>query len=191
LNNAEVHQGPGDLWIIDPAPDDTAIRLTLDTDGTPDVTAHGSSIHLGAIASAITFEATPEISDITLDQYEAPIAQFISKLGVKIQAELAQTEMQKMQKALGVGVYDTAAGYKELTFGGVTAIPEFCVAAISPKRTDPTLFIVAMLYKTTATGGIKLTISRNNPSFYTVEFTGQSDLTRTAGRQIGVVYETI
>jgi hypothetical protein len=190
LNNAEVHQGPGDLWIIDPAPDDTAIRMTLD-EGTPDATAHANSIHLGAIASAITFQATPEIGDITLDQYEAPIAQFINKLDVKIQAELAQTEMEKMSKALGVGVFSEAAEHKTLTFGGVTAVPEFCVAAISPKRTNSALFVVAMLYKTTATGGIKFTISRNNPSFYTVEFTGQQDLTRTAGRQIGVIYETL
>lgn len=190
-NNAEVHQGPGELWIIDPAPTDAAERLTLTADGAPDDAVHANSKHLGAIASAITFECSPEVTAIELDQYEAPIAEYISKLNAKLVAELGQTEMQKLRYALGVANYSTASGYKQITFGGVTQIPEFCVAAISPKRTDSTKFIVACLYKTTATGGIKISISRRNPSFYTVEFTGHADLTRTAGKQVGIVYETI
>lgn len=191
LNNAEVHQGPGDIWIIDPAPTDVAERLTLGANGRPDNADHASSVHLGAIASAITFQLTPQVANIELDQYESPIAQYVDKLNVSIEAELAQTEMVKISKALGVGTYSSPSGAKQITFGGNTAVTEFCVAAISKKRTDPTKFIVACLYKTIASGGVKIMLSRKSPSFYTVKFTGLQDLTRTAGKQIGIVYETV
>jgi hypothetical protein len=188
---SEIHQGPGDLWVIGTPPDDTEQRLTLAADGTPDAIAHPMSIHLGAIASAITVSIQPKIEPIKLDQYDAAVDVFVSELDAKIEAEMAQSETQKLQRALGVATYSTAAGYKQITFGGTSVVPTFCVAAISPKRTDATKYIVGMLYRVSATGGIQITISRTKTSFYKVAFTGLCDLERAAGRQIGIVYETI
>ena len=191
FNVNEIHQSQGDLWVIGTPPNDATVRLSLFTDLSPDSTAHPSSIHLGAIASAVTVMIKPKVEPINLDQFDSPVDVFISQLDAKIEAELAQSEMQKLQRALGVGSYSTAAGYKQVTFGGVAPVPTFCLAAISPKRTDPTKAIVALLYRVSATGGIQITMSRQKTSFYKVEFTGLCDITRTAGKQIGVVYETI
>lgn len=192
LNVNEIHQGPGDLWVIGTPPNDAAVRLTLDAATlTPDSIAHPASVHLGAIASAITFVVTPKIEPIKLDQFDAPVDVFIAELDVKIEAEMAQTEMQKLQRAIGVATYSTAAGYKQATFGGTSVVPTLAIAAISPKRTDATKAIVALLYRVAATGGIQIMISRTKTSFYKVQFIGLTDLARTAGKQIGVVYETI
>jgi hypothetical protein len=146
---------------------------------------------MAAIASAITAMVQPKVEPIRLDQFDSPVDVFISELEAKIEAEMAQSEMQKLQRALGVANYSTAAGYKQITFGGTSVVPAFCLAAISPKRTDATKFIVAVLYRVSATGGIQMTMSRTKQSFYKAQFTGLCDITRSAGKQIGVVYETV
>jgi hypothetical protein len=188
---SEIQQGPGDLWIVGTPPDDTAQRLTLAADGTPDATAHPNSIHMGAAATAITVSVTPKIEHITLDQIDAAVGVFVSELDSKIEAELAQSSVKKLQQALGVGAYSTQTGWAQMTFGGGTVVPTFCLAAIMPKRSDATKFIVAILYRVSATGGVQITMSRTKASFYKVQFTGLCDFARTAGRQIGIIYETI
>jgi hypothetical protein len=50
---------------------------------------------------------------------------------------------------------------------------------------------VGLLYKVISGDGVSLVISRAKPGTYKVTFTGLADLSRTAGRQQGIVYETI
>jgi hypothetical protein len=188
---AEVHQGPGDLWVIGTPPNDATQRLTLDSATlTPDSVAHPSSVHLG-YAQGIKFIVKPTVGEIMLDQYDAPIGVFVQKIEASIEAELASTEMQKLQRALGVGTYSTAAGYKQVVFGGTTVVPEIAIAAISPKRLDATKAVYCLLYKCVAVEGFTIDMGRTKHSMYKVKFTGITDLTRTAGRQIGIAVETI
>jgi hypothetical protein len=188
-----IHQGPGDIWIIGGGPpSDSAQRLTLDEpSGTPDTTAHPASICLGTTESGITFTTKVKLSDITVDQAESPVDAYMDQLECTIEAELSQQSVDLLQNALTTGVYSTASGYKQLTFGGVSIVPNVCVAAITPKRTGTTLWIVSMLYKVVSKGGITIMSMRNKKSTHKIQFTGMSDLTRTAGRQIGVHYETL
>jgi hypothetical protein len=143
------------------------------------------------MASAITTVITPKIEPIKLDQFDSPVDVFVSSLEAKIEAEMAQVEMQKLQRALGVATYSTGSGYKQLTFGGINIVPVMCIAAISPKRTDATKYICSVLYAAAATGGIQLTMSRTKQSYVKLQFTGLADLTRSAGKWIGVIHETL
>jgi hypothetical protein len=188
-----IHQGPGDIWLIGGGPpSDSVQRLTLDEPtGTPDTTAHPSSICLGTTESGITFTTKVKLSDITVDQAEAPVDSYMDQLECTIEAELSQQSVDLLQNALTTGVYSTAAGYKQLTFGGISIVPSVCIAAISPKRTGSTLWIVSMLYKCISKGGITVMMSRSKKSAHKAQFSGLADLSRTAGRQIGVHYETL
>ncbi len=179
------------MWVIGSPPNDATQRLTLDaTTLTPDSTAHPSSIHLG-YAQGIKTVIKPTIGEIMLDQYDAPMDVFVQKIEASIEAELASTEMQKLQRALGVGTYSTAAGYKQVTFGGTLVVPNLAIAAISPKRTDATKVIYSLLFKCAAVEGFSIDMGRTKFSVYKVRFLGFADLTRTAGRQIGLIVETI
>lgn len=187
----EIVQGPGDLWVIGTAPNDAGVRLTLASDGTPDATAHPASIHLGAIQSAITTSVKPKVEPIALDQYDAPFDGYVTDVDAKIEAEMAQTEAQKLQRALGVATYSSGAGYKQATFGGTLVVPKACIAAISPTRQNQARHIVSLLYSAVAIGGFSVTMGRAKSSSYKAAFQGISDITRTAGKQIGVIYQTL
>ncbi|HEX4311882.1 MAG TPA: hypothetical protein VHZ25_17765 [Acidobacteriaceae bacterium] len=187
-----IHQGPGDLWIIGTPPTDTTQRLTLNaTDGTPDATAHPASVCLGTTESGITFTIKVKAADIKVDQAEAPVDNYLEELDASIEAELSQQSVDLLQNALTTGVYSTASGYKQLTFGGISIVPSFAIAAITPKRTGTNLYIVSLLYKCNSKGGLTIMASRSKKSTHKVQFTGLADLARTVGRQIGVHYETL
>jgi len=187
-----IHQGPGDLWIIGTPPTDTAVRLTLDaTTGTPDSVAHPASICLGTTESGITFTIKNKLTDIKVDQFEAPVDKYVDALDGMLEAELSQQSVDLLQQALSTGVYGTTSAYKQITFGGVSIPPSVCVAAISPKRTGSNLWIVSMLYKAMSVGGLQALASRAKKSMHKVQFEGLADITRTAGKQIGVHYETL
>jgi hypothetical protein len=191
ITPAEVHQGPGELWVIGTPPVDATPRLTLASDGTPDSATHGTCVHLGAIKSAITTAVKPKIGLIGLDQYEAEFDGYVTDLEATIEAEMAQTESAKLQRALGVGTYSTGSGYKQVTFGGNLAVPTACIAAISKKRVSGTKYIVATLFQAAAIGGFQVVFGRAKESSYKAKFQGLADLTRTAGKQLGVVHETL
>src|ERR1017187_788219 len=188
---SEIVQGPGDIWVIGTAPTDANVRLTLASDGTPDATAHPGSIHLGAIQSAITATLKPKLSKMSLDQYDAPFAAFVDALDVSIEATMAQTEAAKLQRMLGVGTYATGTGYKSVTFGGLLTVPKLCVAVISPTRGNMNRYIVTVAYLAAATGGFSVSMGRAKASDYKAKFTALNDIARTAGQQIGVVYQTL
>jgi len=188
---AAIIQGPGQAWAIGTAPTDANVRLTLASDGTPDATAHPGSVHLGAIATAISTTVKPKMTQIQLDQYDAPFATYVDELAASIEAEMAQMESSLVQRALGVGVYGSGAGYEYVTFGGVLTVPKTCIAVISPTRADATKYIVSVLYNAVSTGGFSVQLGKAKPAFYKAKFEGLSDTTRTAGKQIGVIYQTL
>jgi hypothetical protein len=188
---AEIIQGPGEVWVIGTAPADAAVRLTLASDGTPDATAHPGSVHLGAIASAITTTAKGKIAPIKLDQYDAPLDSYLTELEGKIEAELAQTASQKAQRMLGVATYSTGAGYRQVTFGGTGTVPKACIAVISPTRAAANRYVVAILYVAVGTGGFTLGMGKGKAATVKTTFVGMADTTRTAGKQVGVLYQTL
>ncbi|HWQ55685.1 MAG TPA: hypothetical protein VN442_18505 [Bryobacteraceae bacterium] len=191
IDATKIHQGPGDLWIIAPAPDDTAQRLTLAADGTPDVAAHANCIHLGATMGGITTIIQEKLSPIEIDQADGPVLHIPVGVEMRIETELAQVNVDLLQHVLALGTYSTAAGYKQISIGGKLAITYLCVAAIAPKRSDPTKFIVSLLYKVLPQSGISILMGRDKPATNKVVFAGANDHTRSAGRQTGLIYETI
>jgi hypothetical protein len=191
-----MHQGPGDLWIIGNPPVDSASpQLTLASDGTPDATAHANSIHMGGTDSAITIVTKPKIEAINIDQADGPVDDYLVSQEMSIEAELVQLDPALMQNAVPYGVYSTqtgASGYKQLTFGGQALSSTFpCIACIAPKRAAPGKYIVAMLFKARGSIGLSTTIGRSKKTVYKAQFDGRIDLTRSAGRQMGIVYETL
>lgn len=188
---AEIIQGPGDVWIIGTAPTDAAVRLTLASDGTPDATAHPGSVHLGAIASATTTSVKPKIAEIVTDQDEAPVDSYVTGLDGKIETELSQASSVNLQRLLGVGTYSTGAGYKQVTFGGVYTVPKACIAVISPTRADATKYVVSILYIGYSASGFSMSMGKTKAALLKAVFAALSDTTRTAGKQVGVVYQTL
>ena len=196
---SEIQQGPADLWIVGTPPNDTAQRLTLDAGTlTPDATAHPNSVCLGMTESAVTLTITPKIELIKADQADgAGVDAYCTALECKLEATLTQASLAKLTQALGLGTaaYAIDAGgtpaWEQIGFGGLLTPAEFAVAAIAPKRSDATKAWVALLYKVVSDDGISLVVSRAKEGTYKVTFTALNDLTRTAGRQQGIVYETI
>lgn len=204
---SEIIQGPGDLWAIGVAPTDAAVRLTLASDGSPDATAHPGSVHLGAITTAVSTTIKPKIAAITTDQFEAPIDSYLTELDGKIEAEMAQVESQKLQRALGVGTYlsgtyntggsgpqlagPNGQNFEQLTFGGTFTVPKICLAVISASRQNPQQYVVSVLYIGVSMSGFALALGRAKAAAYKLQFQGLSDPTRTAGKQIGVLYQTL
>lgn len=186
----QIRQGPGDLWVVGTAPDDTAVRLTL-TSLTPDATAHPSSVCLGLTKKEILTEIKQKITEITVDQADAPVDAYLEMTDAMISAEVTQQGLDLLQQAYNVGTYATASGYKQLTFGGIGTIPKVCVAAIQPKKEDLTKAVVTLLYRAIPVGGLQILMGRGAQSSHKIQFKGLADISRSAGKQIGVVYETI
>jgi hypothetical protein len=119
---------------------------------------------------------------------------FCTELTAKLEATLTQSAFTKLQQALGLSTYTIQGGgtpaWEQVGIGGVTSPMEFCVAAIAPKRSNSAKAWVACLYKVISSDGLSVLVSRAKPSTYKVTFTGLADLSRTAGRQTGIVYET-
>ena len=188
---SEIIQGPGDVWFIPTPPTDANVRLTLASDGTPDSTAHPSSIHLGLMAGATTTTVKPKIAEVTADQYDAPVDSYLDELDAKVEADMAQTESSLLQRVLGVAAYSAGSGYEQLTFGGINTVPQGCIAVISPSRANPAQYVVSVLYKAVATSGFSLALGRAKAASYKASFTGLTDFTRTLGQQVGVLYQTL
>ena len=188
----ETQQGPGDLWVLPDPPSNSEVRVTLDTATlTPDPSVHAGSIHLGATVGPITLTVKPTISLGKIDQADGPVYVYVEKIEASLETELSQLGVDKLQYALGVGAYDSAAGFEQLTGGGVDQPVPFCVAGIAKKRSISTKAIIGCLYRVMPTDGVEFTLSRKSPATYKVKFTALSDATRTAGQQMGVIHEMI
>src|SRR5581483_6617956 len=187
LDVAQIQQGPGDLWFIGQAPTDASPRLTLAPDGTPDSTAHPGSIHLGAASGPIVVAVTPKIQPIELDQFDAPVDYFVEAMDMTIEAELAQSSAANFQRAIGVATESNAAGYDQITVGGINVVPVGCYAAITPKKADATKYWVSVIFRAVAmVSPPLLTITRKKPSFYKVKFSATYDFTRSPGKAVGI-----
>jgi hypothetical protein len=188
----DIFQGPADLWAID-APTDADVRVTLDgTTLTPDSAKHPNAKHLGGTTGAVDFSVTPKLEFNRMDQFDAPVDVFIGSIEAKIEAEMAQSGLEKMARALGVGTFTESEGaYEQMVFGGTNQPPKICVCAIGRKRSDPTKAAVACLYNVNSAEGVTLTASRQKASAYKVSFNGLLDPTRTAGKQMGVFHEMV
>src|ERR1022692_604026 len=128
-----IYQGQADLWWIPAAyvPSDSALRLTLASDGSPDSTAQPGCIHLGAIASEVTTALKPKIAPIVLDQYDAPVDGYVEAMASSIEGEMAQTTAELLNLFLGVGTYSqVAATSDQITFGGGFTVQTPCIACI-------------------------------------------------------------
>jgi hypothetical protein len=165
---------------------DATPRLTLATDGTPDSGTH-TATHLGLTAGPITTTAKPGLVKITADQADAEVDAYASKMDMEVETELSQLSTPKLQRILGVGVYSIGGGYKQFTFGGIQTVPTICLAFISPRRAAPTKFAYSLLYNGASVGPLSFMFGRAKPATYKAKFKGASDLTRTAGQQIGLI----
>jgi hypothetical protein len=195
FNIAKIHQGPGNLWIVGGGvPDSAAPQLTL-TGGTPDSIAYPLSLHLGATAAANTITVKPKVEDIKIDQADTAVARYLTELDMSIEADLSQFDPTIMANALPYGTFSTVVspGYNQLTFGGLLGAgmgAPLCIALITPKRATPTLYIVTILFNAQGTIGLSAAIGRAKATNWKATFAGLADITRGAGRQTGVVYET-
>jgi hypothetical protein len=185
-------QGPCDLWIIGSPPSDATQRLTLDAATlTPDATTHPASVHLGLIDGDTKVTMAAKKEDIRADQFAGVLDQFVTEEEMMVEADLKQLEATKIQQILaGLSVYSTAAGYKQNTFGGLNLPAKVAFAVIAPKRNDATKAHVCVLYSAIFEASVAFPLGRKSPSKYQLKVKGLADPTRTAGRNIGILYET-
>ena len=190
-----IQQGPGDLWVIGTPPSDSvAPILTLASDGSPDATAYPNAVHLGGVDSATTVVVTPKIEDIKIDQFDGPVARYLTDLELSMEAELVQLDPKLMQNVMTYATFSTqvSPGFNLLTFGGMgIAATGPCIACISQKRTAPGKFVVVMFFSAHGTLGLSTSLGRAKKSVYKAQFKALVDPTRTLGRTTGVIYETL
>jgi hypothetical protein len=193
-----IQQGPCDLWIVGSPPADGATpQLTLASDLSLDSVAHPLSLCLGMTESAVTLTLTPKLEPIKVDQADSPVDYYCVELVAKMETTLTQAALTKLQYALGLGsaAYSSDAvpptTWEQIGFGGLTAPAQFAIAAIAPKRSNSAKAWVWLLFKVMSADGISVVASRAKPSTYKVTFAGLADITRTAGRQQGIFYETV
>lgn len=189
----QVMQGPCDLWIIGTPPTDSAQRLTLDaTTLTPDSIAHPTSIHLGLIEGDTKITMAAKKEEIKADQFAAPLDEYVTEEAMTVEADLKQFEATLLQQVMaGLSVYSTAAGYKQNTFGGLNLPVKVCFAVIAAKRNDATKAHVCVLYSAIFDASIVAPVGRKTATKYGLKVKGLADPVRTAGRQVGILYETI
>ena len=186
-----LQQGPSDLWIIGGGVVDSATpQLTLATDGTPDATAHPSSICLGLSVDALAFANKPKFVDQVADQFDGPLDRFLESQGAAIEADLEQIDMTLMQNVAPYMTYSSASGYAQLTGGGQVTLATPCVALITPQQHASGKYFVTILFKAHGTLGLAVTFGRKKLSQYKAQFSALVDPTRTTGRQIYVAYAT-
>jgi hypothetical protein len=184
-----IRQGPGDLWIIGSPPDNSTVRLAL-TSGTPDSVTHANSICLGLTEGPIKVTFKDKLSEIRVDQADGPVGVYKEQVEAMIEAELTQQSVDLLQQALTTGTYSTASGYKQLTIGGVSEVPTAAFAVITPKLGGGGLYTVSLIYKGYVEGLLEASSGRAKKSTHKITIKGLTDLARTAGKQIGVHYET-
>jgi len=200
FNTAQIFQGPADFWLVDinagsgtSTPTDAAPRVTLDaTTLTPDLATHPNAVDLGMTAGPTVFKVEPKIETFKADQFDSGIGVWVQEIKATLEAEMIESSMDKLARALGVGNYTLSAGaYAQTTFGGTFQPPKFAVCAIGKKRTAPTKAVVCCLYTVNPTGGLSWIASRQKMSTYKLTFEGLLDPLRTPGRQMGIFHEMV
>jgi len=193
-----IQQGPGDLWILGAGGiilDSATPQVVQAADGTPDSNTYASAVHLGTTTGSMTIVATPKMEDIKVDQADGPVARYLTELEMSIEADLAQLDPAILQEGVPFATYSTVAspGYKQLAFGGLGGlIPPVCVCVIAQKRgVAAGKYVVSVLFNAHGTVGISTAIGRSKAASVKAQFKAITDLTRTAGRQMGVIYETL
>lgn len=191
LNNdgSKIILGPGNIW-ADVAIPGAGARLTLHTDGTPESVANPNAKHLGLTKSGSTVTFGLETQDFESDELTSPHLSRIIKQPMMIEAELLQlTDLANVMKYVMPGAtYSTAAGYKELAFGGLNAITYYSFALICADVADPTKFICIQLYKAYNKSGVNFTITRKDQGAGKVQLQGLSIATRAIGDQTGKMF---
>jgi len=196
----EIYQGPADFWLVDTnagsgssTPTDSSPRVTLDsTTLTPDLATHPNALDLGMSAGPVVFKVEPKVEGFKSDQFDAPVGTWIQEIKATLSAEMNESSMDKLARALGVGTYATSGGaYSQFTYGGTFQPPKFSVCAIGKKRTTPTKAIVCCLYTVNPIDGVTWVASRQKMSTYKLTFEGLLDPNRTPGRQMGIFHEMI
>lgn len=186
FDGTKIVLGPGKLWANVAVPAAGA-RITLFTDGSPDSTANPNAKHLGLTASGGSVMFKQEIQEFESDEDTAPHLTKVIKEPVAIKAELLQVAdlTDILQYVWPGGNYSTAAGYKQIAFGGTDSITYYSFVLIAPSVADPTKFIVSHLYKAYNAGGIELNITRRDQSKVPIELKALSISTRAVGDKIG------
>ena len=191
----DIHQGPGFLWynVQEPA---SGSRLLVDSNGNP---VGGSPVAMGSSEGAAKFQFKAKLEAVQIDQETAPVDILMTAEDANLEMTLKESSLAKIIKMLEHGTYSSgtdtglpagAQAYEEITVGGLISLPTAPVALISPRRgtSNPTKFLVAVLYKAYGVAELDLSFTRTKESVYKVQFQGLADLTRTAGDRVAQFY---
>ena len=191
-DGSKIILGPGNLW-ADVAVPGAGARLTLHTDGTPESVANPNAKHLGLTKGGGTVTFGVETQDFESDELTSPHLSRIIKQPMMIEAELLQlTDLAYVMKYVATGgTYSTAAGYKELAFGGLNAITYYSFALICADVADPTKFICIQLYKAYNKSGFTFNITRKDQASAKIQLQALSIATRAVGDQTGKMFVQI
>lgn len=180
LDGTQIILGPGKLY-ADVAVPAASARMTILT-GTPDGTENASAKQLGLTAdgSVITFGL--ETQDFESDELAAPHLSRIIKTPVSIKAKMLQIMdfTAVLKYLMPQAAYSTAAGYKQMTLGGQSAITTYPFALIAPTVADPTKYWIVHLYKAYNKNPFSFNVTRKNQAEAEIELMGLAIATRTS-----------
>jgi len=155
---------------------------------------------MGASEGAKTLTLGPKIEELTADEELGPIDARGTAEAHEIDAVLKESDFAKLKLAFTTAVFATgtdpnlpagAQNYEELSFGGVSNIPNHSIAVISPSRTATGKFVIAQLYKAYQSQAIKLAIQHGKETTYSVKFKGLTISDRPVGDKVGKIYRQV
>jgi hypothetical protein len=139
-------------------------------------------------------EVTSQKTEITAEQYYAPVAVFLTMQSCKVTFTAQEATVIALRAALdNIGQFSD--GTKDAFYFGSGSGAFSCltqsVFLSARRRDDPSKYIIALIYKAYSSKPLTFPFSRTKPSNYPVELAGLADTARTAGDAVGQFYREV
>ena len=157
----------------------------------------GAIYYGGAVEAAITTNFGAKTEPITADQIVGPVDSVIVGADATMEVDMKETDMLKVAQYFAGGIFNQGTdvglpaglqNFKEISFGGLMAVPKMSIACISPRRNYGGKFVVAQLYMAYQMQPVGIAVSKEKVTTIKMKFTGLFDSSRPQGDQAGRVY---
>jgi hypothetical protein len=189
FSSNNVLTGSAALYI---APLGTALPTFDPTASDADTIAMGW-VQIGYTNAGHTFEYSPTLKDINVDEALSPIAVLKTAEMLKITAALSEATLANLNYAIsGANFTDVAAGagvaeIATITVGGAAlgttaAFQYYMVMIVGKNPFGHKRYVIA--YKAYSTAKVSMAFKKDSEIMIPVEFTGLADTTRSVGDQL-------
>ena len=187
VDNIKKYISHGEIYVGCSVPPEGESLFKYATDGVP-----SGGTHIGATQGESTFNYTPTIDGIEIEQSGVPVAPHITSEELTLTFTCLEPVIGRMRDAIGSGgsyhpITGTGAGHT-ISIGGLTDVTGQCVAIVAEQPNNKGKYVGAMIYNAISDAGVARSFKRGEPAaveFTLMSFPNTDHLTRTAGEQSG------